>query len=168
MVEPLGDARADPRDDVLRNLGLGRARREPDVPERLSEEELHREEEPLRSPGALLRLVFAELVHLHDVRVRQARRDAGLVEEHVGEVLVARELGLDDLDGVELLEPRRPREAADVDVRHAAIRELCAYLVAPNLRGESRRSCHNPREYNIMIGCLFDVLALDVDRGAPA
>ena len=60
-----------------------------------------------------LAVVLAEVEHLHDVRVPQAGAHPRLVDEHRGEVGVARELREDALDRDDLLEPvrARPRRA---------------------------------------------------------
>ncbi len=88
VVERVGDARADPgrhheRKTLVRS---GRAR----LLERAPAEELHRQVVAPR--------VVPEPVDRHDVRVREARRDPRLVEEHGHEPLLATEFGADHLE----------------------------------------------------------------------
>ena len=81
-----------------------------------------------------------EVEHLDDVRVVEARRELRLVDEHVGELRVQRELGEDLLDHAE---PRRAEVgvgAREEDLGHAAPADEVEERVAPELaRQEARR-----------------------------
>jgi hypothetical protein len=89
----------------------GEGDRDPDllglvvVPERaqvLAVHVLHRDEEVVA--------VAPEVEDLRDVRVREARRDLRLVDEHLHEGLVVGVVGQDPLDGHRALEAVRARE----------------------------------------------------------
>ena len=112
MVQALGDARADPRDDVLgERLAALRARGEPDVPERLAEEQLHRDVEALRGRSSSPSSWTCTMLGCESFAAMRASSRNMLVKS-----LSLRELRLDHLDGVELLEPGGPGEPTDVDV----------------------------------------------------
>jgi hypothetical protein len=65
-----------------------------------------------------------DLEDRNDVRMVDARSKAGLVEEHLDEVFVAREMRMKALDRDEALEAADAREACKEDRSHPAGREL--------------------------------------------
>jgi hypothetical protein len=65
-----------------------------------------------------------EIEGVGDVDVLQLHRDLRLVDEHLDELLVLREVRVDHLQRDELLEPRQPPGLGQVDLRHAAHRDL--------------------------------------------
>ena len=79
VVERVGDASADPGDDLERQRFALGVRGIPELEERVSAKKLHHEEVP--------RALVAEGPDRQNVRVRQARRDARLVREHGHELL---------------------------------------------------------------------------------
>ena len=98
---------------------LERAHREPG--ERVALDELHHQK-------------VAGLAHPHledgdHVRVVDARGEPRFVEEHLDELLLAREVRVELLDGDEAREAARPREPAEEDGRHPARRNLADELV---------------------------------------
>ncbi len=113
VVQGVGDPGAEPRELRVRKALLAGMRPLPQLEERPPAEDLHREEVALA--------VVSEAVDGDDVRVRQARRDARLVEEHRDELLVSPVLGADHLEGGEAV--RRLRRAAEPDARHAPFRD---------------------------------------------
>ena len=122
-------------DDAARNLGghrraelLGAAH---DLAERLAVQVLHGDPEAVG--------LLAEVEDRRDVRVRDARRDARLVEEHLDEALVLDEVGVDALDGDPLLEAARPVDAREVNARHAADADFVDDAVAAEQEGPSLR-----------------------------
>ena len=128
--------------------------------------ELHRHE--------VLALDLAELEHLHDVRVRQPRVDARLVEEHLDVLVVDGELVEQPLDDDELLEARHARDARQPDLRHSARREQREEIVFTEARrGRHARGEAAPQTSMIsasfFAGDLVDLLDALVDRRpAPA
>ena len=90
---------------------------------------LHRDEEPVA--------LAAEVEHLDDVRVVEARRELRLVDEHLRELRVRRELGEDLLHDAE---PRRAElgvRAGEVDLGHPALADEIEQRVAPELPRKS-------------------------------
>ena len=75
--------------------------------------------------------MLAKVEHRRDVRVRDARGDARLVEEHVDEGLILHEVRMDALDRDPLLEPARSVHACEVHARHPADADLVDDTVAP-------------------------------------
>jgi hypothetical protein len=121
VVEPLGhllhDVRGEPVGDAAADLGA--FLHEPKEIDPL--QVLHGEVVGLRD--------VPEIEDLHDVRVVQAERDLGLVDEHPDEVLGAGEGGVDLLDDQELGQPLRDGGAGEEDLRHAAGAEPADQLV---------------------------------------
>ncbi len=93
--------------------------------ERLPLEVLHREEEA--TPLA------ADLDRLHDVRVAEPRREPRLLEEHGEELLVLGEAGPQHLDDHQFAETGGALGDAEINVPHAAVRELGDQPVAADL-----------------------------------
>jgi hypothetical protein len=85
-------------------------------------------------------VVLAEIEDLRDVRVVDARGDAGLVEEHVDELVVLDEVRVDALDRDPLLEAAGPVHAREVHARHAADADLVDDAVATEEEGP-RQPC---------------------------
>ena len=75
-------------------------------------------------------LALADLEDGHDVRVVDARGEARLVEEHLDELGLLREVRVQPLDRDEALEAGDAREAREEHRRHAAAGELGDELVA--------------------------------------
>ncbi len=103
--------------------------------EGLTRQVLHRQE-----VGAVR---FAEVEHAADVRVVDPRGDARFVEEHVDELLLLREMRMDELHRHQLLETRESGRARQVHGRHAPAGQLVAEDVAtesPALCELGRRS----------------------------
>ena len=117
------DVQADVERDRPRRVGRGaneaRAGRAVDV--------LHRHVE--------LAVLLAEVEHLDDVRVAEARADPRLVDEHGDEVRVARVLREDALDRDDLLEAVRAGAPREIDLRHPARRDPPEQLVRPQAQG---------------------------------
>ena len=86
---------------------------------------LHREK--------VLAAVAAEVDDVHDVRVVEPRSQPRLVEEHLQERLVARQVGQHALDRHDLLVARDFGMSPDVQLRHSAHRELADDLIATEL-----------------------------------
>lgn len=84
---------------------------------------LHRDEE--------LVVGLAGDIDVHQVGMLQRGRDARLVEEHGEELVALGQLRQDALDHHVLLEPARPRHAREIDLGHAADRELPQQPVPP-------------------------------------
>ncbi len=78
-----------------------------------------------------LAVLLAEVEHLDDVRVRQARAYPRLVDEHRDEVGVACVLREDALDRDDLFEPVRPAATREVHLGHPARRDPPEQLVGP-------------------------------------
>src|SRR6185436_3140406 len=101
-----------------------------------------------------------ELVDLADVRVIEARDELALVEEHRDVRGRRDELGQQALDDDGLLEPGLAGEPREMDLGHAAGRELTDQLIPAELR---RVRCHAavsmPRTLTLCAvlssGCLF-------------
>ncbi len=74
--------------------------------------------------------VLAELEDGRDVRMRDARGDARLVDEHVDEGLVLDEVRVDPLDGDPLLETAGAVHSGKVNAGHAADADLVDHAVA--------------------------------------
>ena len=83
-------------------------------------------------------VVLAEIEDLRDVRVVDARGDAGLVEEHVDELIVLDEVRVDALDRDPLLKAAGPVHAGQVHARHAAYADLVDDAVATEEEGPRR------------------------------
>ena len=79
----------------------------------------------------------ADVEDLHDVRMRERRRDARLVQEHLDERSVLVHRGQDALDDDELLEPRDALLDGEEELRHAAGRELADEGVLAEAAGEA-------------------------------
>ena len=90
---------------------------------RLSLEVLHHEVEVFP--------LVRQLLHLHDVRVADARRDPPLVEQHVDELPEPVEVGQDPLDHHRALEPAGPRDPPEENLGHPARAEPADDVVAP-------------------------------------
>ena len=90
-------------------------------------DELHRD---VRRVG-----VGAELEHLHDVAVIELRGDPRLVDEHLDERLVGREVRQDLLDRDQLLEAVLADQLRLEQLGHAADREAIEDLIPPDLLG---------------------------------
>ncbi len=121
-VEALGGVRDDPRREVGHRVEqlvvAGLDDRVDDLDERRAHEVLHRD--------VVEALDVAEVVDRADVRVADVRRDLRLVEEHVDEGLLLREVRVDRLDRDVTLEARGEPHLGEVDGRHAACAELLA------------------------------------------
>ena len=86
-------------------------------------DELHRDEVvPVR---------FAEIEDRDDVRMVELRGEAGLVEEHVDELLVAGEMRKNPLEADLLLEPRCSSLPREIDLRHSTGGDELHELVRP-------------------------------------
>ncbi len=77
--------------------------------------------------------VGAELEHLHDVAMIELRRDACLVDEHLDEGLVGREVREDLLDRDQLLEPEVADQLRLEQLGHTANRQAIEDGVPPDL-----------------------------------
>jgi hypothetical protein len=84
--------------------------------------------------------VFADLVHLHDVRVMNARGDARFVEEHRHERFLTAEVFVDQLDRDQPLESTGPLGATEIQIGHAAFTELGEDAVASDPRRKQSRA----------------------------
>ena len=73
--------------------------------------------------------MLADVEHLRDVGVVEARGDARLVEEHRLEAPLGGELLADRLDGDELLEPVLALQAPEPDRAHAAAGHVADHVV---------------------------------------
>ena len=85
-------------------------------------EELHRDEEIVALP--------TQLEDVDQVRVAQVRDEARLVEEHLDDAALDREVGQDPLDDDRALEAVGPLQASEEDLGHPAAREAPDDLVA--------------------------------------
>jgi hypothetical protein len=124
VVQTVGDARAHECDDLRRETQPSLFARFPDRGQRLTEEQLHRNEE--------LSLLTRLFVDLDDGRVREPADELRFVEEHRHELHVAGVLGTNDLQ-------RDDRmfgvvRASEIDDRHAAFGDLGANSVATEAR----------------------------------
>ncbi len=79
---------------------------------------------------------LAEIEDLHDLRMRQLRRQLGLVDEHRHEGLVRSEVGQDPLDDDDLLEAVRRDDLRAEDLGHATDGQPLQQRVAAELRGQ--------------------------------
>ena len=102
VLEPLGDV----GDDAQRDRPAAPARRasRSASSDLLQVDAVH----VLHGDEVVVVADLAEVEDLHDVRVREPRRDARLVEEHLHELLDRRPGGQDALDHALLLEAGRP------------------------------------------------------------
>ncbi len=82
---------------------------------------------------------------LHHVGMIEQRGDARLVDEHLHELRLRRQLGEDALQHHQLVEPRQRAHAREIDLRHAAGRQVLDDLVAADAltRGDGRRRRHD-------------------------
>jgi hypothetical protein len=78
----------------------------------------------------------SELVDLHDVRMTNTGDDARLIEEHLDEALLAREMGKNALDDDGALEAARPDEATEENFGHATGGERAHHIIAADLHGD--------------------------------
>ncbi len=74
--------------------------------------------------------VLDDVERRDDVRVRDARGEARLVDEHASDVLLARKPGMQTLDGHRAREADGPEQPAVVDDRHPAGRDLPVERIA--------------------------------------
>ena len=81
--------------------------------------------------------VLADLEHLRDVLVVQARGEARFIEEHLDRDVIVRALGQDDLEYDVSLEAADARRTCDIDPRHATCSERHHDLELPQATGES-------------------------------
>jgi hypothetical protein len=106
--------------DVERHFGghrlASRRRRARDLRARRPLDEFHRHVE--------LALFFAEVEHLHEVRMRQMRAQASFVDEHGDELGIGGELRKDAFDRDPLGETVRSFSTGDVDFGHTPGSEL--------------------------------------------
>ena len=72
-----------------------------------------------------------EVVDIDHVRVLEHRRHPGLVEQHVDERLLGREVLVDELDDHQLLEPRGAALDGELHLRHPTLADLGDQLVPP-------------------------------------
>jgi hypothetical protein len=92
-------------------------------------------------------VLLAQAEGLDDVRVVELRAQAGLVEEHLHELAVLREVVVQALHDDVLLEPGRAVDPGEVDLRRAAEREQRDQLVVAEALTDERAgvggySCH--------------------------
>jgi hypothetical protein len=87
-----------------------------DLPQWLAMEVLH------RNPIGVV--ILSKVEHLGDIGVVDARGDAGLVEEHVHELVIFDEMGMDALNGDPLLKATRAVHSSEMHARHAADADL--------------------------------------------
>ena len=80
--------------------------------------------------GAAGLLDRAEIEDLHDVGVREADRELGLVDEQIGEPFALRELGQDALDDQDLLEALDAEALGLEDLGHASVAETLEQAIA--------------------------------------
>src|SRR5205823_15018800 len=81
-------------------------------------------------------LVLADVIGLHDVGVRQARRHARLLEEHGQELAVVGEIGTQLLERHELGKAGRTVRRGDIDDAQATTGYLADETVAPDVVAE--------------------------------
>ena len=89
--------------------------------QRFALEVLHRDE--------VLPIGFAEVVDVDDVGMLHERGDARLVQQHVDERLLGRELAMHQLDDDELLEARRSALEGQLNLRHPTLTDPGNQLV---------------------------------------
>ena len=117
---------------VRRERRAGGRRPSPDAIERATVQVVHRHE---------VAIAFVpDLVRLDDVRVVEARREAGLVEEHREERRILDEVRLQLLHDDELVKAPRPLRHREVHDAHPAARNLGDELVLPE--GPTLIGCH--------------------------
>jgi hypothetical protein len=146
-VEPLRGFRHDARDQ--REL-VRRPRRR--ILRALAQEPRHRLAEQILHRDVVRPVGFTEVEHVADVRVADPRRDARLVEEHLGELLLLREVRVNALERDELLEPRRAGDAREIHRRHPARRELEHELIPPELPLHRLRWRRRIRVAGLLVG----------------
>jgi len=123
--DPHGDLRRDPSTPVTARAEQAR--------QRLAFDVVHHEKQ--------LVVLRDDVYDRHDVRVSDARGDAGLVEEHRHELGALGEVGVETLDGEDAGGVVGFEEAARVDPCHASAGDLPAQGIAPYGNGrESARS----------------------------
>ncbi len=126
----VGERAADLGRDVQAELARQRHPRHRGALEHAAEvpavDDLHDEEIPAAAD--------AEVEDLHDVAVRQAHRDVGLVDEHVAELRIRVDRAVDPLEDHGLLEALAAELHREEDLGHAAVRDLPDDLVAAVLR----------------------------------
>ena len=112
----------DADDDGHRNALAARRGARQEARQRVALDVLHHE--------VVAAVAGADLEDGDDVRMVDRRREARLVEEHLDELLLAREVRVQALDGDEALEAADAEDAAQENGGHAAGRELGDELVA--------------------------------------
>jgi hypothetical protein len=117
VVERLAGVGDDARGEHGRTAGSPLDAAPGDRREVFAGDELHRDEVGLVG-------LAAEVVDLDDVRVVEGRAHAGLVQEHLDEGLLLREVAQDLLDDDEAVEAGHAGLAGEPDLRHAAGRQL--------------------------------------------
>ncbi|OQB08880.1 MAG: hypothetical protein BWY17_04822 [Deltaproteobacteria bacterium ADurb.Bin207] len=126
-MQPLGSI----CDDSRRKVGIGRKRlffvEAHDLTQRFAMEVFHRN--PIRI------FMDTEIKHLRYVGVRNARRDASLIEEHVNELLVLDEMGMDPFDRHPLLKPPRSVHTGQMHTGHTPHPNLVNHPIAPEKVG---------------------------------
>src|SRR5262249_49854793 len=82
-----------------------------------------------------------DVIDLRDVGMVERGGDPGLVEEHLNELWLARQLGQQALDHDPFFEAFEPAYAGEVDLGHAARRQVFQQLVLaePRKRAQARR-----------------------------
>jgi hypothetical protein len=123
-VEPGGDLRRDPHGHVRREPLPLVGERAQQVRERDAVHVLHREE--------VRPAIFAELLDVHDVRVRDANGEVRFVDEHPPELRRLVQVRVNHLDGDVSREPRRAETLGQVERRHASGPETLDDLVVPD------------------------------------
>ncbi len=122
--EQIGDDRAD---YLRRDALLARSREAQKLAQRLAVDVLHDDEKLIGNRQ--------DIQGSDDVRVPDARRQPGLVDEHRGKLLVLRQVRVQPLHGDRSREPARAGELAEVDPRHATRGDCVVDGVAPDARG---------------------------------
>ena len=115
-VEPREHVDDDAQADLRRQAHAALRRAREEAPEGVALHVLH--------DDVVALLALADLEDGHDVRVVDARREARLLEEHLDELGLAREVRVQPLDGDEALEAADAREAREIHRRHPAGRQL--------------------------------------------
>jgi hypothetical protein len=121
VVQPGGGTGDHRQRHLDRDLALERRHPLQHVAHVLAVHVLHREEVAVADP--------TDVVDLRDVRMVELRGEAGLVEEHRHETMVARVLGHDPLEHHVALEARDADGAREVQLRHPARRQMSEDLV---------------------------------------
>ncbi len=134
LVVRVVQARAQPRDERERGIERQRhallQRLARDLSEILAVDVLHREE--------VVAIFDADVVDLRDVGMMQGRGETRLVEEHLDERRVARQLRQDPLDHPELLEALESHRAREVELGHATDRDLANQVILAELVARSQ------------------------------